>query len=93
LKHLLSSEPDVRRKLADQIRDACLNVGFLYVKNHGIPEELTQDALEASKQFFSLPLETKMELDNRTTPNFKGYSALLSGNNDPENSGDLQEGF
>jgi isopenicillin N synthase-like dioxygenase len=93
LKHLLSSEPDVRRKLADQIRDACLNVGFLYVKNHGIHEELTQDALQASKQFFSLPLETKMELDNRTTPNFKGYSALLSGNNDPENSGDLQEGF
>lgn len=34
-----------------------------------------------------------MQLDIRKTPNFKGYSALLSGNNDPENKGDLQEGF
>jgi len=33
------------------------------------------------------------QLDNRKTPNFKGYSALLSGNNDPNNSGDFQEGF
>jgi isopenicillin N synthase-like dioxygenase len=29
----------------------------------------------------------------RKAPNFKGYSPLLSGNNDPENKGDLQEGF
>jgi isopenicillin N synthase-like dioxygenase len=29
----------------------------------------------------------------RKTPNFKGYSPLFSGNNDPENDGDLQEGF
>jgi isopenicillin N synthase-like dioxygenase len=79
------------------------------VKNHGIPEQKTQDALAAAKQFFSLPMEEKMkeynllysngwywlkiQLDLRGTANFKGYSPLLSGNNDPENSGDLQEGF
>jgi len=37
------------------------------------------------------PLDPKIE--NKTTPNFKGYSPLLSGNNDPNNNGDLQEGF
>lgn len=26
-------------------------------------------------------------------PNFKGYTPLLSGNNDPNGAGDLQEGF
>jgi isopenicillin N synthase-like dioxygenase len=30
---------------------------------------------------------------NTKSPNFKGYSPLLSGNNNPENAGDLQEGF
>ena len=30
---------------------------------------------------------------NKNTPTFKGYSPLLSGNNNPENAGDLQEGF
>ena len=62
-----------------------------------------------AKNFFSLPIEAKMEvggtqsfvssimqpmqIENRKTPNFKGYSPLLSGNNNPEGAGDLQEGF
>lgn len=32
------------------------------VKNHGIPKETTNKALAASKEFFSLPLEKKMEV-------------------------------
>ena len=31
--------------------------------------------------------------DSRNSSNFKGYSALLSENNDPENRGDLHESF
>jgi isopenicillin N synthase-like dioxygenase len=38
-------------------------------------------------------LTSVWQLDNRKTPNFRGYSGLLSGNNDPNNSGDFQEGF
>ncbi|KAG6900317.1 hypothetical protein C0993_012749 [Termitomyces sp. T159_Od127] len=34
-----------------------------------------------------------MKIENKKTPNFKGYSPLLSGNNNPDNAGDLQEGF
>ena len=34
-----------------------------------------------------------MEIDIRKTPNFKGYTPLLSSNNDPENAGDMHEGF
>ena len=34
-----------------------------------------------------------MQIENRKTPNFKGYSPLLSGNNNPEGAGDVQEGF
>ena len=34
-----------------------------------------------------------MELDIRKTPNFKGYTSLLSSNNDPDNAGDMHEGF
>lgn len=33
------------------------------------------------------------KIENRKTPNFKGYSPLLSGNNNPENAGDFHEGF
>jgi isopenicillin N synthase-like dioxygenase len=30
---------------------------------------------------------------NKKNPDFKGYSPLLSGNNNPDNAGDHQEGF
>ncbi|KAF9046252.1 2OG-Fe(II) oxygenase [Panaeolus papilionaceus] len=93
LKNLRSADPVERRKLADEIRNACIQVGFFYVSNHGIPEEVITRTIEGAKAFFELPSETKMELENRKNPNFKGYSPLLSGNNDPNGAGDLQEGF
>ncbi|KAF5319913.1 hypothetical protein D9611_011057 [Ephemerocybe angulata] len=93
LAHIFSDDPSFRKGLVSQIRDACIRVGFFYVSNHGIPEEVIADALAGAKQFFALPLETKMEIENKKQPNFKGYCPLLSGNNDPYGAGDLQEGF
>ncbi|TFK48749.1 Clavaminate synthase-like protein [Heliocybe sulcata] len=93
LKDATSTDPQARRALAEKIRDACINVGFLYIKNHGIPDEVIQGAVSAAKTFFKLPLETKMALDIHKSPNFKGYTALLGENTDPENRGDMHEGF
>ncbi|EJC97850.1 Clavaminate synthase-like protein [Fomitiporia mediterranea MF3/22] len=87
------NDPAVRRQIAKDILDACVNVGFFYVKNHGILEELMFDALEVGKKFFALPEETKLKYDSRTSSNLKGYTAFLSENIDPENRGDLHEGY
>ncbi|KIJ62668.1 hypothetical protein HYDPIDRAFT_135856 [Hydnomerulius pinastri MD-312] len=88
-----SSDPALRRSLAAEIRDACVNVGFFYIKNHGIPEEVINTTIGGAKEYFALPLETKMKLDIHGSPNFKGYTALLGENTNPENRGDLHEGF
>ncbi|KAI0329030.1 Clavaminate synthase-like protein [Cubamyces sp. BRFM 1775] len=93
LKDIDNPNPEARKALGSAVKDACINVGFLYVKNHGIPEDKIERAYSASKDFFSLPVERKMELDIRKTSNFKGYTAILSSNNDPLNRGDLHEGF
>ncbi|KAI0322083.1 2OG-Fe-II oxygenase [Amylostereum chailletii] len=93
LANISTDDPHVRRKLAEEVRNACINVGFLYVKNHGIPEETINDALDTMKEFFSLPTEDKAALDITKTPNFKDYSAVLSSNNDPNGGGDMHEGF
>ena len=69
------------------------NETFTAVKNHGIPQPVINDALMVAKEFFSLPLEQKMEVDNKKTPNFKGYNSLLSSVNDPDSDGDMHEGF
>ncbi|KAL4249350.1 iron/ascorbate-dependent oxidoreductase family protein [Abortiporus biennis] len=93
LQEVDNPDPATRKALADAVRNACINVGFLYVKNHGIPEDTINKALEASKKFFSQTEDKKLEIDIRETPNFKGYTALMSSNNDPENAGDMHEGF
>ncbi|KAJ7766500.1 hypothetical protein DFH07DRAFT_343776 [Mycena maculata] len=82
-----------RRALADRIRDACVNVGFFYVKNHPITEATIADTIRAAGDFFALPTPTKLALDIHKSANFKGYTALLGENTDPTGRGDLHEGF
>jgi len=93
LANIDSSDLQSRQNLADQVRDACMRVGFFYVKNHGISDSVVVDTLLMAREFFSLSLEQNMEIDHKKQANFKGYTALLSGNNDPNGAGDLQEGF
>ncbi|EKM79175.1 hypothetical protein AGABI1DRAFT_73989 [Agaricus bisporus var. burnettii JB137-S8] len=82
-----------RKELANLIRDASINVGFFYLKNHGISQELIDNAVEAGKRFFALPEEEKMKLDIHKSPNYKGYTAVLGENTNAEGRGDLHEGF
>jgi len=80
------------------------------VSNHGIPEPVIGQTLDAAKSFFTLPLSAKeevvdsspfpaspcqpsLQLDIHKSPNFKGYTPLLAENSNPENQGDLHEGF
>jgi len=52
-----------RERIAKEVHTACKDVGFFYVINHGVSEEL-QDRLESvSKLFFGQPMEQKMEID------------------------------
>ncbi|OSX57172.1 hypothetical protein POSPLADRAFT_1186096 [Postia placenta MAD-698-R-SB12] len=88
-----SSDPAARNALADEIRDACINVGFFYVSHHTISQETIDAAIDAAKNFFALPLAKKMSIDIHKSSNFKGYTALLGENTNPENRGDLHEGF
>jgi len=72
--HALVAETGDRGTVAEQIRHACLDMGFFYIKGHGIDEGL-QDRLEQlSRQFFAQGLETKLELRmERAGRAWRGY--------------------
>ncbi|WP_434150339.1 isopenicillin N synthase family dioxygenase [Methylocaldum gracile subsp. desertum] len=60
--HALVAGTGDQKAVAEQIRHACLDMGFFYIKGHGVDEAL-QDRLEQlSRQFFAQDLETKQEL-------------------------------
>uniref|UniRef100_M1C8F9 Flavonol synthase/flavanone 3-hydroxylase n=1 Tax=Solanum tuberosum TaxID=4113 RepID=M1C8F9_SOLTU len=77
---------------ARAIRQACVDVGFFYLINHGVDEKLFKKVLEQSKKFFSLPLEDKMKLVRR---NHRGYTPLYAEKLDTSSTtqGDSKESF
>lgn len=65
--------------VASQLGEACREVGFFYIKNHGIPDELIQRTFDFSSQFFNLPLKEKLRYSmERYSQCFRGYSPVLS---------------
>ena len=73
----LSRRPDTKPAFLISLRDALLDVGFLYIKNTGIDDELIQDVIEQGKAFFSLPEEQKLEVQMKNVPSFLGESQIL----------------
>ena len=66
-----------RQGLAEKIYEACVRVGFFYVKNHGVDESIMKNVFSAARDFFELPLEQKMEIDLNKSAHFRGYTKLM----------------
>jgi isopenicillin N synthase-like dioxygenase len=61
--------------LAD-LRYAAHEVGFFSVVGHGVPEQVTDGILAAAKEFFALPEEQRLEIENVHSPQFRGYTRV-----------------
>ncbi|MCP6059732.1 2-oxoglutarate and iron-dependent oxygenase domain-containing protein, partial [Klebsiella pneumoniae] len=55
----LARDPGTKPKFLEELRHALLEVGFLYLKNVGIPDELTERVIKEGVSFFDIPLEEK----------------------------------
>ena len=82
-----------RESLGEAVRDACTRVGFFYAQGHHVEPAIITAAYEAAHEFFDLPLERKLAVDIKRSPNMRGYTSLLGENTDPTARGDLHEGF
>jgi isopenicillin N synthase-like dioxygenase len=56
-----SSIPEERLKTAKQLVAACREVGFVYIINHGVPQEDLDEAFTVSEKFYNLPQEDKLK--------------------------------
>ena len=62
-----------RRRIAATVDDVCRSVGFLIIRNHGVPASVIDDAWRAARDFFDLPLATKLELAPAEPSSPRGY--------------------
>lgn len=59
-----------------KLQDALLNVGFLYMENTGIDQELFDRVCQEGIAFFDLPEEEKLAIEMKNQKSFLGYSRL-----------------
>jgi isopenicillin N synthase-like dioxygenase len=62
--------------IAMQVADACENIGFFCITNHGIPDEAFLDAFAVSRAFFDLPLDEKRRYTPVGEVAPRGYAAM-----------------
>lgn len=67
------SSPDAVAFVAE-IGRVVHDIGFFYVVGHGIPADLADRAHDVARQFFALPDDARLEIENVRSPQFRGYT-------------------
>ena len=68
------SDPEALARVGRTIHDACTQIGFFYLTNHGVPQSVIDAAEQAARTFFAFPVDTK----RRAAVNMRhrGFNAL-----------------
>lgn len=95
LEDLTSDDIEKRKSLARELYKDCSEVGFFYVINHHIPQEITDATFEMSKKFFALPEEEKMKVYTGLAPDdqYTGYHPMAKYVKGQRKYTDLREAF
>jgi isopenicillin N synthase-like dioxygenase len=83
-----------RRRVAQEIRKACIDVGFFYLTGHGLAASELRDAIMWGHRFFELPLEAKMTVHTQG-PGQPGFMRVggINPEKNPDQAADLKERF
>lgn len=78
---------------AKQIADACRNVGFFYIINHGVGHNLMDSVMDQSKKFFDLDLNSKLAVSSHSgeKKGHRGYFEI--GGEDLDNKDSVRDLF
>lgn len=55
----LADDPTTKPAFLEDLREALMEVGFLYIKNVGISDQLFERVISQGRAFFDIPLEEK----------------------------------
>jgi len=90
---LKSPDAAIRQAVGDQIRSACLDLGFMYIVGHGVSAETRAAVFDEAAAFFALAEDRKLALDMNNSIGNAGYEALRAQTLESGAPPDLKEGF
>jgi isopenicillin N synthase-like dioxygenase len=76
LSDFLSGDETRKQQFVQQLGKAYEEVGFVAVKNHGIPDDLIADLYNYVQQFFSLPSDVKLNYEKPELAGQRGYTSF-----------------
>ncbi len=93
LSDFLSSDSIRKKDFVEKIGKAYEEVGFVAVKNHGIPDELISDLYKYVQKFFSLPSDKKKGYEIPELAGQRGYTSFGKEHAKGSDAPDLKEFF
>lgn len=93
LAEFTNGDPVRKKQFVNDLGLAYEEVGFVAVKNHGVPDELIADLYKYVQQFFSLPLAKKREYEIPELAGQRGYTSFGKEHAKGSEAPDLKEFF
>ncbi len=93
LHDFTDADPQRKSSFVKKLGKAYEEVGFVAVKNHGIPSDLIADLYKYTQQFFSLPSEKKKKFEIPELAGQRGYTSFGKEHAKGSDEPDLKEFF
>jgi len=93
LADFVSGDPVKKASFVQALGKAYEEVGFVAVRNHGVPDQLISDLYKYVQQFFSLPLERKRKYEIPELAGQRGYTSFGKEHAKGSDEPDLKEFF
>ena len=71
-----ADSPDKKPLLLQQLHSALFDVGFLYIRNHGVSQTTISNLTNSLPALFDLPEGERSALSKANSPHFLGYSGF-----------------
>jgi len=93
LSDFTGGDVEKKRAFVQKLGEAYEEVGFVAVKNHGIPDALISDLYKYVQQFFSLPSDKKRNFEIPELAGQRGYTSVGKEHAKGSDAPDLKEFF
>ncbi len=93
LAEFLSGDPVRKAAFVQELGKAYEDVGFVAVKNHGVPDQLIGDIYKYVQEFFSLPSDQKRKYEIPELAGQRGYTSFGKEHAKGSDAPDLKEFF